>query len=124
MGDATASFQLAKLLMRVAQIAFLVLVQPRGIVIISYVVMFIALLVPLVFVWGTGVTGLWVVYFQYILGGAAVGMFEGTFLNVISSLGKNTKTFVIMGAPLGFAVNNIVLGTFSQWGMPAEVYYL
>merc|ERR1719245_274445 len=86
--------------------------------------MFIALLVPLVFVWGTGITDLWVVYLQYCLGGAAVGMFEGTFLNVISSLGKNTKTFAIMGAPLGFAVNNIVLGTFSQWGMPAQAYYM
>ena len=31
--------------------------------------------------------------------------------------GKNTKTFAIMGAPLGFAVHNILLGTFQQWGM-------
>ena len=35
------------------------------------------------------------------------------------ALGKNTKTFVIMGTPLGFAMHNIVLGTFGQWGMPS-----
>ncbi|CAL1151876.1 unnamed protein product [Cladocopium goreaui] len=94
--EATASFQLAKLLMRVCQIAFLVLMEPSGIVYMAYVVMFFALWVPVIFVWGAGVTGLWVVYLQYILGGVAVGLFEGTFLSVISSLGKNTKTFAIM----------------------------
>merc|ERR1719336_1098938 len=29
-----------------------------------------------------------------------------------------------MGAPLGFAMHNIVLGTFQQWGMPPVFYYL
>jgi len=122
--DATACFQLTKLVMRVAQIAFLAFLQPNGIVYISYVVMFVALLVPLFLVWGAGVSALWAVYLQYGLGGIGVGLFEGTFLSVISSLGKNTKTFVIMGAPLGFAVCNIVLGTLSQLGMPAWFYYL
>merc|ERR1719321_1160810 len=115
--NATASFQLAKLLMRICQIAFLVFLQPHGIVYMAYVVMCLALLVPILFVWCLDVTDLWVVYLQYILGGIAVGLFEGTFLSVISSLGKDTKTFTIMGAPLGFAVHNIVLGTFSQLGM-------
>eukprot|EP00440_Ansanella_granifera_P054235 gb/GFBE01058788.1/.p2 GENE.gb/GFBE01058788.1/~~gb/GFBE01058788.1/.p2 ORF type:complete len:349 (-),score=87.01 gb/GFBE01058788.1/:34-1080(-) len=110
--------------MRVLQIAFLVFVQPNGIVYISLVVMFVALMVPVVFVWGAGVTGLWVVKLQYIMGGIAVGLFEGTFLSVISALGKNTKTFVIMGAPLGFFVNNTILGTLQQWGMPVITYYI
>merc|ERR1712157_53630 len=68
--------------------------------------------------------GLWIVYLQYSLGGAAVGMFEGTFLTAISTLGKDTKTFTIMGAPLGFAVNNVILGFLSQLGMPAQAYYV
>lgn len=109
--EATASFQLAKLLMRVC------------IVYMAYVVMFFALWVPVIFVWGAGVTGLWVVYLQYILGGVAVGLFEGTFLSVISSLGKNTKTFAIMGAPLGFFVNNTVLALLTECGMPVVAYY-
>jgi len=121
--DATASFQLAKLVMRIAQIGFLVFVQPNGIVYLSFVVMMCALLVPLVFIWGLGLTDLWVVYLQYSLGGVAVGLFEGTFLSVISSLGKNTKTFTIMGAPLGFFALNTVLGTFSYFGMPITIYY-
>jgi len=121
--EATASFQLAKLLMRVCQIAFLVLMEPTGIVYMAYVVMFVALWVPVVFVWGAGVTGLWVVYLQYILGGVAVGLFEGTFLSVISSLGKNTKTFAIMGAPLGFFVNNTILALLTECGMPVVTYY-
>eukprot|EP00442_Polarella_glacialis_P019413 CAMPEP_0115053092 /NCGR_PEP_ID=MMETSP0227-20121206/3310_1 /TAXON_ID=89957 /ORGANISM="Polarella glacialis, Strain CCMP 1383" /LENGTH=440 /DNA_ID=CAMNT_0002437345 /DNA_START=49 /DNA_END=1371 /DNA_ORIENTATION=- len=123
--DATASFQLAKLSMRILQIAFLVFLRPNGIVYVSYVVMFIALMVPTILVWGAGVTDLWVVYLQYSLGGIAIGLFEGTFLSVISSLGKNTKTFAIMGAPLGFAVHNIILSTFHEaFGMPIIVYYL
>ena len=121
--EATATFQLAKLLMRVCQIAFLVLMEPTGIVYMAYVVMFVALWVPVVFVWGAGVTGLWVVYLQYILGGVAVGLFEGTFLSVISSLGKNTKTFAIMGAPLGFFVNNTILALLTECGMPVVTYY-
>ncbi|CAJ1435574.1 unnamed protein product [Effrenium voratum] len=121
--EATATFQLAKMAMRVCQIAFLVFLEPTGIVYMSYVVMFVALLVPLVFVWGAGVMDLWVVRLQYILGGIAVGLFEGTFLSVISSLGKNTKTFAIMGAPLGFFVNNTILGLLKEWGMPVVCFY-
>jgi hypothetical protein len=122
--DATASFQLAKLFMRVGQIAFLVFLRPNGIVFLAYIVMFVAILTPLIGVWGMGVNSLWIVYLQYSLGGAAVGMFEGTFLTAISSLGKDTKTFTIMGAPLGFAVNNVILGLLSQLGMPAQWYYV
>ncbi|CAE7248873.1 mycA [Symbiodinium natans] len=122
--EATATFQLAKMVMRICQIAFLVFTNPAGIVYTSYVVMFAALMVPMIFVWGAGVTGLWVVRLQYILGGVAVGLFEGTFLSVISSLGKNTKTFAIMGAPLGFFVNNTILGLLSQVGMPVIFYYI
>mmetsp|Transcript_29336 Transcript_29336/g.69196 ORF Transcript_29336/g.69196 Transcript_29336/m.69196 type:complete len:442 (+) Transcript_29336:43-1368(+) len=122
--DATASFQLSKLLMRVLQISLLVFMQPNGIVYLSYVVMFVAVLVPVFLVWCADMTDLSVVYLQYTLGGIAIGLFEGTFLSVISVLGKNTKTFAIMGAPLGFAVHNILLGTFQQWGMPVVVYYV
>lgn len=121
---AVASFQLAKLTMRVLQIGFLVFVQPNGIVYLAYAAMFCGCMVPIIFVYAMGVTDLWVVYLQYSLGGIAVGLFEGTFLSVISTLGKNTKTFVIMGAPMGFAMHNIVLGTFAGWGMPTVVYYV
>jgi hypothetical protein len=121
---ATASFQLAKLLMRVFQIAFLVFIQPNGIVYIAYVLMATGMCVPIIFVWFMGITDIWVVYLQYICGGVAVGLFEGTFLSCISSLGKSTKTVVIMGAPLGFAVNNIVIATFCSWGLPTVSYYV
>ncbi|CAK9071338.1 Hypothetical protein (Fragment) [Durusdinium trenchii] len=97
--------------------------EPTGIVYMAYVVMFLALWVPVVFVWGAGVTELWVVYLQYILGGVAIGLFEGTFLSVISSLGRNTKTFAIMGAPLGFFVNNTILALLTQVGVPDIFYY-
>ena len=41
----------------------------------------------------SGLQDLSIVYLQYTLGGIAIGLFEGTFLSVISVLGKNTKTF-------------------------------
>jgi hypothetical protein len=110
--------------MRVAQIGFLVVLNQKGIVYVAYFVMFVAVLVPILAVWVAGITDLWVVYLQYSLGGIAVGLFEGTFLSVISPLGKSTKTWVIMGAPLGFAVHNIPLGLFQYWGMPPVLYYV
>ncbi|CAJ1349110.1 unnamed protein product [Effrenium voratum] len=122
--DACASFQLSKLLMRILQIALLVFLQPNGIVYLAYAFMFVAVLIPVIFVWALDMDNLSVVYLQYTLGGIALGLFEGTFLSIISVLGKNTKTYVIMGAPLGFAVHNILLGTFQQWGMSPVVYYL
>ena len=96
--NATASFQLSKLLMRILQISLLVFLQPNGIVYLAYAIMFVALLIPIIFVWGEDMKDLSVVYLQYTLGGIAIGLFEGTFLSVISVLGKKTKTFAIMGA--------------------------
>eukprot|EP00933_Yihiella_yeosuensis_P044700 TRINITY_DN39966_c0_g1_i1.p1 TRINITY_DN39966_c0_g1~~TRINITY_DN39966_c0_g1_i1.p1 ORF type:complete len:469 (+),score=62.23 TRINITY_DN39966_c0_g1_i1:149-1555(+) len=122
--NATASFQLAKLLMRILQVCFLAVMEANGIVYVAYVIMFIAVLVPVFLVWTFEISDLWVVYLQYSLGGVAMGLYEGTFLSAISPLGKNTKTYAIMGAPLGFAVHNIVLGTFQQWGMPVVIYYI
>jgi len=121
--DAVAFFQITKLLMRVCQIAFLVVVKPAGIVYLAYGVMFVALMIPALCIYGAGMTDLWLVQLSYGLGGVAVGLFEGTFLSVISPLGKNTKTFVIMGAPLGFFINNTILATFNYIGMPDVVYY-
>ena len=43
-----------------------------GIVYVAYVIMFAAVLIPVIFVWCLEVTDLWVVYLQYILGGIAV----------------------------------------------------
>ncbi|CAK9043903.1 Mycosubtilin synthase subunit A [Durusdinium trenchii] len=121
--DATAAFQLSKLLMRVLQISLLAFLQPNGIVYLSYAVMFVAILIPIIFVWGADMKDLSIVYLQYTLGGIAIGLFEGTFLSVISVLGKNTKTFAIMGAPLGFAVHNILLGSLVPKGFEV-IYYV
>ena len=121
--DATASFQLSKLLMRILQISLLVFMQPNGIVYLAYGVMFVAVLIPIIFIWGADMKDLSVVYLQYTLGGIAIGLFEGTFLSVISVLGKSTKTFAIMGAPLGFAVHNILLGSVVPAGYEV-IYYI
>jgi hypothetical protein len=122
---ATACFQLAKLLMRVCQIAFLVFLPPNGIVYVSYAFMALGISVPILFVWILGISDLWVVYLQYICGGIAIGLFEGTFLSCISGLGKSTKTVVIMGAPLGFAMHNIVIATLcTTFSLPTVFYYL
>lgn len=121
--DATASFQLSKLLMRILQISLLVFLQPNGIVYLAYVIMFVAVLIPVVCVWGADMKDLSIVYLQYTLGGIAIGLFEGTFLSIISVLGKSTKTFAIMGAPLGFAVHNILLGSIVPDGYEV-IYYI
>jgi len=122
---ATNLFQWGKCATRVLQIIFLVAMEPRGLVNLAYVLMFVAMLIPPVFIFAADLVHLWfpLVACTYFLGGVAVGIFEGTFLSVTSALGRNTKLFAIMGAPLGFAMLNIVLGTALGFGMPVEVYY-
>lgn len=122
--DATVMFQWAKMAARMLQIAFLVFLNPRGICYLAYVFMFVAACIPPICIWGLQISELRLIALMYLIGGLGVGLFEGTFLSIISPLGKNTKTFVIMGAPLGFATHNIFLGTLIAMGLSPLSYYV
>lgn len=77
-------------------------------VVLAMALVLLAVLVPPVFVWGLGSRWLGHAYLHFLLLGVGVGVFEGTFLSVISPLGKLTKAWAIMGAPLGLAVVDIL----------------
>lgn len=117
-------FQWGKTSMRIAQIVFLLILNPFKLVVLAHAVMLIALLILLIFIYQLNMHKIYIVGIAYTLGGVAVGIFEGTYLAIISSLGKNTKSFAILGAPLGFAMINTVLGTMEDFGMPPEFYYI
>mmetsp|Transcript_70536 Transcript_70536/g.210332 ORF Transcript_70536/g.210332 Transcript_70536/m.210332 type:complete len:427 (-) Transcript_70536:134-1414(-) len=77
-------------------------------VLIAQFLVFLAVLIPPVFVWGFGDHWVGYAYFHFLLLGIGVGVFEGTFLSVISPLGRLTKAWAIMGAPLGLALVDII----------------
>lgn len=60
----------------------------------------------------------WVIL-SYSLGGTALGSFESNLLNCLTPFGHRTKSFAILGIPLG--VNSILIGGFFFMGPPLEL---
>eukprot|EP00913_Durusdinium_trenchii_P033145 g31030.t1 len=63
------------------------------------------------------------VFIAYMLSGLGLGIFEVTFLSVITPLGKATKSWAIIGCPAGFATINILGLTLSSFGLPIVSLY-
>jgi len=57
------------------------------------------------------------------LTGFGFGVFEVTFLNVVTPLGKATKGWAILGFPLGFAAINIVCPLCGYFGIPTKFLF-
>ncbi|CAE8697968.1 unnamed protein product, partial [Polarella glacialis] len=81
-----------------------------------------ALVIPLV-VYTFGCKGLWTVFVAYGMIGLGLGIFECTFLSVITPLGKLTKAWAIMGFPAAFGIINIVMMTFVSVGLPVSAVF-
>jgi len=63
------------------------------------------------------------VLIAYSLTGFGFGVFEVTFLNVVTPLGKATKGWAILGFPLGFAAINIVCPMCGYFGIPTKFLF-
>lgn len=105
---ATTLMHWGKLVSRVGHDAFMACLHTRTRVICAMAITLVAVLVPPVLVYRAGSDWMGIAFLHFGLLGIGVGVFEGTFLSVISPLGKLTKAWAIMGAPLGLAIVDIV----------------
>lgn len=90
---------------------------------ISMVLMLVGCAVPPLFVFALGSKWLGTVFLSYGLSGIGLGVFECNFLAVVTPLGKLTKAWAIMGAPIGFGVINILGLVCISYQMPVEALY-
>merc|ERR1719476_738380 len=80
-------------------------------------------LVPALCVYTLGSTWLGWIFISFGLIGLSLGIFECTFLNVITPLGPRTKSWAIMGFPAAFAIINVVGMSLVSVGMPVSVLF-
>merc|ERR1719362_1470378 len=90
---------------------------------VSMIFMFLGIMVPAVFVFMLNVKWVGSVLIAYTLTGFGFGVFEVTFLNVVTPLGKATKGWAILGFPLGFAAINIVCPMCGYFGIPTKFLF-
>ncbi|CAK9015006.1 unnamed protein product [Durusdinium trenchii] len=74
---------------------------------------FVGVLIPPLLVFTLEWHWVYSVFIAYILSGLGLGIFEVTFLSVITPLGKATKSWAIIGCPAGFGTINILGLTLS-----------
>ncbi|CAK9028408.1 unnamed protein product [Durusdinium trenchii] len=102
---------------------FFACLSPWTRVIIAMCFMLIGVLIPPVLVFSAGWHWVGTVFIAYMLSGLGLGIFEVTFLSVITPLGKATKSWAIIGCPAGFATINILGLTLSSFGLPIVSLY-
>lgn len=123
---ATTLMHWGKLVSRVGHDAFFACLSTRHRVYVSMVLTLVAVLIPPIFVWGLGSKWMGIAFLHFGVLGIGVGVFESTFLSVISPLGKLTKAWAIIGCPLGLAVVDIfcqLLHSKAVLGLSAVYFY-
>merc|ERR1719443_2285119 len=83
----------------------------------------IGVLVAPIFAFGMGSHWIGIPFIHFFLVGVGVGIFEVTYLSVISELGELTKFWAILGCPLGIAWVDIIGLLCTSFGMPPVVIY-
>jgi hypothetical protein len=64
------------------------------------------------------------VYIAYFLGGVGVGTYESNMLSCVTPLGHSTKTWVILGMPMGFTLISVGGFLLMGAGLPPVALYL
>lgn len=90
---------------------------------LSMVLMLIGALIPPLLVFAVGWHWVGTVFIAYGLSGIGLGIFECTFLNAITPLGRLTKAWAIMGAPAGFGMICVIGLICTSIKMPVEILY-
>lgn len=121
--QATVFVHWGKFVARLGHSIFLAPFSPMVRVYISMGFMLVGCMVPPLFVFALGSKWIGIVFISYGLSGIGLGVFECTFLNVITPFGKLSKSWAIMGAPLGFGIVCIFGLTCVSMGVPVEVLY-
>jgi len=98
-------------------------ISPLARVYVSMIFMYLGIMVPTVCVFMQNNTWVGIVAIAYSLTGFGFGVFEVTFLSVITPLGTATKGWAILGFPMGFAMINIVCPLCGYFGIPAKYLF-
>lgn len=106
--QSVALVQWGKTYSTLGQNIFLACFSPVIRVYFSMLVMFFGVLIPPLMVFTLNSSWLGWVTVSYLCIGLALGVFECTYLSVISFLGPRTKSMAIMGFPAAFAIVNIL----------------
>ena len=119
--QAAVGVHYGKLIARLGHNVVFACLSPWARVVIAMIFMFVGVLIPPVLVFTLGWHWVGSVFIAYMLSGLGLGIFEVTFLSVITPLGKATKSWAIIGCPSGFATINI-LSHFNMENWPAVFY--
>ena len=120
--QAAVGVHYGKLIARLGHNVIFACLSPWARVVIAMGFMFVGITIPTILVFSLGWDWVGSVFIAYILSGLGLGIFEVTFLSVITPLGRATKAWAIVGAPAGFATINILGLTASSFGL--EMVYI
>mmetsp|Transcript_116044 Transcript_116044/g.333267 ORF Transcript_116044/g.333267 Transcript_116044/m.333267 type:complete len:443 (+) Transcript_116044:64-1392(+) len=112
-----------KLVARLGHEVLLGWLSPISRVYVAMGFVLVGTLIPPFFVFDLHDRWIGFVFVSYGLAGIGLGVFECTFLAVITPMGKLTKAWAIMGAPLGFGIVNILGLVCTTFGMPVSLLY-
>lgn len=121
--QAAVGVHYGKLIARLGHNVVFACLSPWARVVIAMIFMFVGVLIPPVLVFTLGWHWVGSVFIAYMLSGLGLGIFEVTFLSVITPLGKATKSWAIIGCPSGFATINILGLILSSFGVPVVSLY-
>jgi len=121
--QAAALVQWGKFAMTLGQNVLLACLCPMQRVFLAMVGMMLGCLIPPFFVYALGSTWLGWVFISFGLIGLSLGIFECTFLNVITPLGPLTKSYAIMGFPAAFAIINVLGMSIVSFGVPVHALF-
>eukprot|EP00929_Paragymnodinium_shiwhaense_P072517 TRINITY_DN36803_c0_g2_i1.p1 TRINITY_DN36803_c0_g2~~TRINITY_DN36803_c0_g2_i1.p1 ORF type:complete len:445 (+),score=45.56 TRINITY_DN36803_c0_g2_i1:66-1400(+) len=129
---ATTLMHWGKLVARVAHDVIFAWCSTYDRCLIALVMVAVAVLIAPICVWLFDSTWMGWAFLHYGLLGLGVGVFEGNYLSVISPLGKDTKSWAIMGTPLGLATicilgqllcSKAIVGEEGHKNNPQVLYY-
>jgi len=121
--QAAALVQWGKFLMTLGQNVVLAHLSPLTRVYLAMAGIMVGAAIPPLFVFGLGSHWMGWVFLSFGLIGLSLGVFECTFLNVITPLGPKTKCWAITGFPAAFAIINVIGLSIVSFGMPVAYLF-
>lgn len=122
--QAAGFVQISKFAMTLGQRVLLGFVSPVVRVYIAMGLMVAGTIIPPLFVFTLGMNWMGLVWMCYGTIGLSLGIFEPTFLSVITPLGPLTKSWAILGFPAAFGIVNIIgRSCMALFGTPVSVLF-
>jgi hypothetical protein len=114
-GVGVSFLYLGNLIFRLMHNVLFSCLRPRQRVMLSYTCMTVAQLTILIPYYAFDTKNLVFVFLAYMMSGVAIGSFESNLISCLTPLGHNTKSWAVLGIPLGF--NFISVGSFGLFSL-------